>query len=180
MAVARHAEAWIETSPKYIGSRLQVGRLPGRVDVTGPVSRNNSRAPFFGAWWFVGVIFIFRSARLVFALILDRALLLTVCFVGWDLLWWAVCVVRRHVGCGGASASNRSRIRLWRGHEAGSVMMIRVFFSTMVRRAKRRGHGSDLTPSTATKEFATERTAWNREDTPTESDGPLAYHRPCR
>jgi len=38
LAVARHAEAWIETSPKYFGSRLQVGRRPGRVDVTGPVS----------------------------------------------------------------------------------------------------------------------------------------------
>ncbi|WP_050661318.1 hypothetical protein [Roseovarius tolerans] len=49
-----------------------------------------------------------------------------------------------------------------------------------VRRAKRRDHGSDLTPSTVTKEFAIERTAWNGEDTPPESDGPLGHYRPCR
>src|SRR6056297_3219959 len=49
-----------------------------------------------------------------------------------------------------------------------------------VRRAKRRDHGSDLTPSTVTKEFAIERTAWNGEDTPPESDGPLGHYGPCR
>ena len=38
----------------------------------------------------------------------------------------------RYAGCGGASAWNRRRIRLWRGHDDGSVMTIRVFFSTMV------------------------------------------------
>lgn len=96
------------------------------------LNRHNSRSAVLTAREVVGCRCDVVGAR--FTLRPDFA---SGAIVNWLLYWLGFsgragrCALRQ-AGRGGSSAANSGEISGWRGHEAGSVMTIRVFFSTIV------------------------------------------------